>query len=56
MIKPLDLEWRDIQPDMVFKGKVTRLEKFGAFVDIGADAWPVHISELTHDYIKTLAM
>jgi predicted RNA-binding protein with RPS1 domain len=55
MIKPLDLEWRDIQPDMVVKGKVTRLEKFGAFVDIGAERpGLVHISEMTHDYIKTV--
>ncbi len=55
MIKPLDLDWRDIQPDMVIKGKVTRLEKFGAFVDIGAERpGLVHISEMTHDYIKTV--
>jgi ribosomal protein S1 len=54
MIKPLDLEWREIQPEMVIKGKVTRLEKFGAFVDIGAERpGLVHISEMTHDYIKT---
>jgi small subunit ribosomal protein S1 len=54
MIKPLDLEWREIAPDMVLKGKVTRLEKFGAFVDIGAERpGLVHISEMTHDYIKT---
>lgn len=53
MIKPLDLEWREIQPEMVIKGKVTRLEKFGAFVDIGAERpGLVHISEMTHDYIK----
>lgn len=54
MIKPLDLEWREISKDMVLKGKVTRLEKFGAFVDIGAERpGLVHISEMTHDYIKS---
>jgi len=54
MIKPLDLDWRDIEPEMVLKGKVTRLEKFGAFVDIGAERpGLVHISEMTHDYVKT---
>jgi ribosomal protein S1 len=53
MIKPLDLEWREIEKGMVVKGKVTRLEKFGAFVDIGAERpGLVHISEMTHDYIK----
>jgi ribosomal protein S1 len=54
MIRPLDLEWREINQDMVVKGKVTRLEKFGAFVDIGAERpGLVHISEMTHDYIKS---
>ena len=53
MVKPLDLEWREIQQDMVVKGKVTRLEKFGVFVDIGAERpGLVHISEMTHDYIN----
>jgi small subunit ribosomal protein S1 len=54
MIQPLDLEWREISKNMVVKGKVTRLEKFGAFVDIGAERpGLVHISEMTHDYIKS---
>lgn len=53
MIEPLALEWREIEKDMVFKGKVTRIENFGIFVDIGAERpGLVHISEITHDYIK----
>lgn len=54
MIKPLDLEWREITKGMNLKGKVTRLEKFGVFVDIGAERpGLVHISEMTHGYIKS---
>jgi predicted RNA-binding protein with RPS1 domain len=54
MIKPLDLEWREISKGQNLTGKVTRLEKFGAFVDIGAERpGLVHISEMTHEYIKT---
>ncbi|MEW5869962.1 MAG: S1 RNA-binding domain-containing protein [Chloroflexota bacterium] len=53
MIKPLDLEWREIDKDMIIKGRVIRLEKFGAFVEIGAERpGLVHISEMTYDYIK----
>ncbi len=53
MIKPLDLEWRDIKKGMSVKGKVVRLEKFGAFVEIGAERpGLVHISEMAHGYVK----
>jgi ribosomal protein S1 len=54
MIEPLALEWKEIEPDMVVKGKVVRLEPYGAFVDIGAERpGMVHVSELAHGYVKT---
>lgn len=54
MIEPLGLEWNEIKKDLVVTGTVTRLEKFGAFVDIGAERpGLVHISEMTHDYVRT---
>jgi small subunit ribosomal protein S1 len=54
MIKPLDLEWREIKKGMTVKGTVTRLEKFGAFVEIGAERpGLIHISEMAHGYVRT---
>lgn len=56
MIKPLAYEWKEIQPDMTVKGKVVRLETYGAFVDFGAERpGLIHVSELTHGYVKTAA-
>jgi ribosomal protein S1 len=53
MIKPLDLEWKDIKKGMSVKGSIVRLEKFGAFVEIGAERpGLVHISEMAHGYVK----
>jgi len=54
MNKPLQLEWREIENGMTVKGKVVEIEKFGAFVDIGAERpGMVHVSELTTGYVKT---
>lgn len=54
MIEPLALEWKEIEPDMIVKGKVVRLESYGAFVEIGAERpGMVHVSELAHGYVKT---
>ena len=54
MIQPLALEWKEIEADMVVKGKVVRLEPYGAFVDIGAERpGMIHVSELAHGYVKT---
>lgn len=53
MIEPLAVDWRDLEEKQVYTGTVTRLESFGAFVDIGAEREGlVHISELSHEYVK----
>ena len=54
MIEPLGLEWREIKKGMTIMGSVVRIEKFGVFIDIGAERPGLcHISELTYDYIRT---
>ncbi len=54
MIEPMGMEWGEIQPEMVVKGKVVRLETYGVFVDFGAERpGMVHVSELTRGYVKT---
>lgn len=53
MIEPPDLGWNEIQEGQVMNGKVVRIEKFGVFVDIGAERpGLVHISEMAHGYIN----
>lgn len=54
MIEPLAYEWKELKPDMIVKGKVVRLESYGAFVDFGAERpGLIHVSELAHGYVKT---
>ncbi len=47
MIEPLAVDWSELRSGQVYTGKVTKTEKFGAFVDIGAERpGLVHISEM----------
>jgi small subunit ribosomal protein S1 len=48
MVEPPKYSWNDLQPGLRTEGKVVRLEKFGAFVDLGAGAdGLVHVSEMS---------
>jgi small subunit ribosomal protein S1 len=47
MIEPTALDWDDIKPGQVLTGKVVKIERFGAFVEVGAERpGLIHISEL----------
>ncbi len=47
LVEPSALDWDEIKPGQVYNGKVVKIERFGAFVDIGAERpGLVHISEL----------
>jgi transcriptional accessory protein Tex/SPT6 len=53
MIPPLAVDWTELKTDQTYEGTVTRLETYGAFVSIGAEREGlVHISELSHNYVK----
>ena len=53
MIRPVTLKWRDIHSGLKTKGEIVRLEKFGAFVDIGAERpGMIHVSELSNEYVS----
>lgn len=52
LVQPIAVEWDEITPGSVFRGKVSRVEKFGVFVDIGAERpGLVHVSELAEGYV-----
>lgn len=55
LIEPIQLEWNDIKKGMSLKGKVGRIEKFGAFIELGSERpGLVHVSEMSNDYIRSV--
>ncbi len=54
LVKPPAVTWDTIQVGQMFTGTVTRVEKYGAFVDIGAERpGMVHVSEMTNEYVSS---
>lgn len=53
LLEPPALPWEQVKKGHTYKGKVTRLERFGAFVDIGAERdGLVHVSELAPGFVQ----
>jgi ribosomal protein S1 len=54
LIEPILMEWRDIKKGMALTGKVGRIEKFGAFIELGAERpGLVHVSEMADEYVRS---
>lgn len=54
MIRPPGLMWNEVKVGQVLTGKVVRIEKFGAFVELGAERpGMVHVSELSSGYVNS---
>ena len=54
LVKPPSVDWDDLSVDTMLTGTVVRIEKFGVFVDIGAERpGMVHVSELAEGFVRT---
>lgn len=53
MVKPPKVEWNELAEEQVHRGSVTRIEPYGAFVDIGAErAGLLHVREMASGYVR----
>lgn len=54
LAKPAAVSWDSIEEGMTVTGKVVKLEKFGAFVDFGAERpGMIHVSEMASGYVNS---
>ena len=53
MVEPPEIEWRELGEGQIRNGIVTRLEPYGAFVDLGAERpGLVHVREMSSGYVR----
>jgi small subunit ribosomal protein S1 len=53
LVQPPAMTWDQVEEGQMVTGTVVRIERFGAFVDIGAERpGMVHVSEMTDGYVQ----
>lgn len=53
MIEPPEVDWSELAAEQVHTGTVTRIESYGAFVNIGAErAGLLHVREMSSGYVR----
>ena len=53
MVEPPKVDWHELKEGQVYTGTVTRLEPYGAFVDIGAERpGLLHVREMSSVYVR----
>jgi ribosomal protein S1 len=52
MVEPPDVTWNELLEGRVYPGRVTRIEQYGAFVDVGAERpGLLHVREMSSGYV-----
>jgi len=53
MVEPPDVTWEELQEGQVYTGTVTRIEQYGAFVNVGAERpGLLHVREMSTGYVE----
>ena len=53
LVEPPDVTWNELREGHVYPGKVTRIEQYGTFVDVGAERpGLLHVREMSAGYVE----
>jgi small subunit ribosomal protein S1 len=53
MVEPPKVDWSELEEGQIYTGTVTRLERYGAFIDVGAErAGLLHVREMSTGYVR----